>query len=207
MQLQNNLFYLCGPHGSGKTNLGDQIAKENLGVLIPELYSRNVKFNTDPIYRQILKICNRAIENFEYLEIAKKNPDKIIIANRCIYDVLAYDWVYHQRGWIDKNTYEMYNFYAKYFFRNENTEPFAIVLNPGLEKVLEHLKKRWQEKGKKWREEDLEYAALACESYERFQGEENIFYIDHEINLETKKEVKEASEWIFEKAGIFCVSC
>lgn len=199
--MQNNLFFLCGPHGSGKTTLGEELAKNNSKILIPELYSRNVKFNTDPVYRQILKICDRAAENFEYLEIAKKNPDKIVLGNRCIYDVLAYNWVYFQRGWTSKETYEMYDTYATDFFRNENSEPYAIVLNPGLDRVLEHLKKRWQEKGKKWREEDLEYAELACKSYERFQNHENIFYIGQEIDLESKIEIKETAEWIYEKTG------
>jgi len=201
--MQNNLFFLCGPHGSGKSTLGKGLAKDNSKILIPELFSRNVKFNTEPVYRQILKICSRAIENFEYLEIAKKNPDKIVLGNRCIYDVLAYNWVYFQRGWTFKETYEMYDTYATDFFRNENSEPYAIVLNPGLDRVLEHLKKRWQEKGKKWREEDLEYARLACEAYKQFSDNEKIFYIDCEIDLESRIEVKEAYEWMKEiKEGV-----
>lgn len=194
--MQNNLFYLCGPHGSGKTTLGKELEKENPDILIPELFSRNIKFNTEPVYRLVLKICGRAIENFEYLEIAKKNPDKIVLGNRCIYDVLAYNRVYFQRGWTSKETYEMYDAYARDFFRNENSEPYAIVLNPGLDRVLEHLEKRWQEKGKKWREEDLEYAKLACKSYEQFQGKEKIFYINREIDLESRAEINEAYEWM-----------
>lgn len=201
--MQTNLIFLGGPHGSGKTTLGDEIAKINTDVMIPELYSRNVKFNIqDSEYRQILKICSRVIENFEYLETAKRNPEKIILANRCIYDVLAYNEVYFKRGWISEETRDRYDGYAREFFREENAEPFAIVLNPGFEAVRKHLEKRWREKGKKWREEDLEYARLTCSAYEQFQDREGIFYINHEIDLESKVEIEECSEWIEEVSGI-----
>jgi adenylate kinase family enzyme len=60
--MQNNLFFLCGPHGSGKTTLGKKLSEQNKEIAIPELYSRNIKFNMqDEQYRQYLKICSRAI--------------------------------------------------------------------------------------------------------------------------------------------------
>jgi hypothetical protein len=195
----NNLIYLSGPHGSGKTTLGKEIAKENPGVLIPELYSRNIKFDTEPDYRQILKICGRAIENFEYLKIAKENPDKIIIGNRCIYDIFAYNQTYHRKDWIEEDTYQRYDIHAKDFFKSENQEPLAIVVNPGYEVVKKHLEKRWKEKGKKWREEDLEYARLVCREFEKLKGNDLIYYIDHEINLETKEEIINCIQWMEEK--------
>lgn len=198
MVTQTNLFYLGGPHGSGKTTLGNEIARENPRVMIPELYSRNPKFNTDSGYRQYLKICGRAIENFEYLEIAKRNPHRIVIANRCIYDVLAYNEVYSKKEWVAEETRADYDIHAFDFFRNENQEPLAIILNPGFKVCKRHLEKRWREKGKKWREEDEEYLAHACRAYERFQGREQIFYIDHEIDLATRTEIREANEWILE---------
>jgi deoxyadenosine/deoxycytidine kinase len=194
----NNLIFLCGPHGSGKTTLGEEIEKENSRVLIPELFSRNIKFNIEPDYRQILKICSRAIENFEYLKIAKENPDKIILGNRCVYDTLCYVNVYYKRGWISKKTCREYNKHAKDFFRDENQNPYAIVVNPGFEVVKKHLEKRWKEKGKKWREEDLEYARLACLEHEKLQDNPLVYYIDHEINLETREDIEDCNTWIEE---------
>lgn len=194
----NNLIYLCGPHGSGKSTLAEKLKRKNARVLIPELFSRNVKFNIeDEEYRQVLKICSRAIENFEFLQIAKENPEKIVLGNRCLHDVLAYNWVYFNRGWIPKDTYERYNQYARDFFRQDNSEPFAIILNPEFEACKSHLEKRWLEKGKKWREEDLEYARLACEAYKRLEGMNNTMYIGHEIDLENR-EVESISEWLDE---------
>ena len=192
----NNLFYLCGPHGSGKTTLGKEIAKENPKVMIPELFSRNIKFNTDTKYRQYLKICSRAIENFEYLEIARENPGRIVLGNRCIYDVLAYNEVYRSKGWVDDESKTDYDRHSFDFFRGDNREPFGIVVNPGFEICKRHLETRWREKGRKWNEEDFEYLELACRAYEKFSGSEKIFYIDHEIDLRTKNDVRDVGEWM-----------
>jgi len=194
--MQTNLFFLCGPHGSGKTTLGEELEKVNPRIVIPELYSRNVKFNTDPVYRQALKICSRAIEGFEYLDIARKNLTKLIVGNRCIYDVLAYNWVYKQMGWIDNETFQRSIQYAADFFREDNFQPNAIVLNPGFDVVKRHLEERWKRKGKKWREEDLEYARFACEAYEAFRERKEIFYVDHEIDLHDGVDVKRVNDWI-----------
>jgi deoxyadenosine/deoxycytidine kinase len=192
--MQNNLFFLCGPHGSGKTTLSRELEKE--GIVVPELYSRNIKFDISPKERLLLKICGRSVENFEYLQIARKNPDKIILGNRCIYDQQVYDQVYYERGWISGEDFYLSNVLALNFYIEELRNPFAVVLNPGFEVVLEHLKKRWREKGKKWREDDLEYTRFACGAYESLQGRERVFYIDHEIDLKSQEDVREVSEWI-----------
>ncbi|MDD5191876.1 MAG: AAA family ATPase [Candidatus Nanoarchaeia archaeon] len=200
--MQNNLFFLCGPHGSGKTTLASLLAeKEN--VLVPELFSRTIKLNTDPKDRLVLKICQRSLENFEYLETARRNPDKIVLGNRCIYDQLTYNLVYAYRGWLDKNKVEKYNLLSENLYINSLKEPFAIVLNPGFDVVKKHLEKRWQEKGKKWREDDWEYDRLACDVYEQFKDNEKIFYINHEIDLNSGDEISRVYEWMKEiKEGV-----
>ena len=200
--MQNNLIFLCGPHGSGKTTLGNEVAKQNPRVMLPELYSRNVKFNTNADYRQVLKVSNRAIENFEYLQIAKQNPDKIILANRCIYDVLAYNEVYLRKGWLDNEVKKSCNLYVRDFFKNENAEPYAIVLNPGFDVVQRHLEARWIKKGKKWREDDLEYAKFACEVYEKLKDNPLVYYIGKEIDLVVRGEIKEVGEWLEGLVGV-----
>jgi thymidylate kinase len=198
--MQNNLFFLCGPHGSGKTTFGQKLAEQCSEILIPELYSRNIKFNIDDEqYRQYLKICSRAIENFEYLQIAKKNPNKMVLANRCIYGVLAYNLVYYQMEWISEQTYKDYNFHSRNFFRQELREPYAIIVNPGFDKCREHLEKRWKQKGKKWREKDMRYLELACKSYEQYQDSDKVFYIDYEPDLEARQGLGEVYKWMKEK--------
>jgi deoxyadenosine/deoxycytidine kinase len=194
--MQPNLFYLSGPHGGGKTTLEKELVTYNPRAMAPELYSRNVKFNTDPFYREMLKMGSRAIENYEYLETAKQNPDRIVIANRCVYDDSAYHLAYLNRGWLSREEYDFFEGIMGNYFREENSRPYAIVLNPPFEVVERHLRKRWENKGKKWREDDLEYARLACEAYRQYGGRPEILYLNHEIDLESKLELKKINDWM-----------
>jgi deoxyadenosine/deoxycytidine kinase len=199
---QSNLFYFSGPHGSGKTTLTNLLQKYDVRFVIPDLVTNAVKFDTEPVHRQLLKIFERALENYEYLGIAKKNPDKIIMGNRCVYGVRAYIDVYFQRGWIDEKTKSYYLDLAKHAFKDENDEPYAVILNPGFDVVKRHLHKRWKEKEKKWNEDDEEYTFLACRAYERFRDKDKIFYIDEEVDLGDSSLVKELSGWMKVKSGI-----
>jgi len=186
--------------GSGKTTFAKDLQKINPYIVVPELYSRNLKFHTEPNHRRILKIAGRAIENFEYNEIAEKNPDKIIIGNRCIYDCIAYNKIYYERGWISKETYEFSEKLCDYAFAEENLQPYAIVMNPGFEVVKKHLEKRQADTGKKkWGEDDMEFVKLTCQVFEEFKRHKNIFYIDHETNLESRTELLDVNEWIMDK--------
>ena len=192
---QDNLIYLSGPHGSGKSTLMKELRRENQKFLVPELFSRSIKFDTEPEHRQILKICEKAIESFEYLKIAKENQGKIVLGNRCIYDSLAYLWVYYKKNWVSEEIYEIYNKHINYFFRDENLRPRVIILNPGFEIILKHLEERWKKNKKKWKEEDLEYTELACQAFEAYNDKENILYLDHEINLDSRIEIIEIGNW------------
>jgi len=193
--IQDNLIYFSGPHGSGKTSLIKALANYGERIIIPELYTRNLKFHTEVTYRKVLKTASRAIENFEYLQLAKENPDKIILANRCIYDVLAYDKVFEEKGWITKDTFDLLKL-TKAFFRYENEEPYAIIVNPGFDTTWNHLHSRWNHSTKKWNEDDIDYCKLACKSYEQFKDSDKILYIDRELNLESKVELESVHEWI-----------
>jgi len=201
--MSDNLFFLCGPHGSGKTTLEKSLVSLGEGVVAPELFSRSVKLDTEnEAYRQILKLGSRAIENFEYLKLAKENPDKIILGNRCVYDCQAYHWVFKERGWISQEKYELYDKFLDINFQGELESPKAIVLNPGFEVVKRHLEGRWNGNGKKWREDDLDYLELACKAYEKFNGHGKVYYIDHEMNLEDKEEVADVLCWMEETQGV-----
>ena len=205
----DNLLFLGGPHGSGKTTLAELIKVELPRVLIPELitrtpkfYSESLGFEVDFFQRQVLKHAQRAIENYEYLEIARKNPDKLILANRCIYDVLSYHEAYFQRGWISEGEKESICKNLEILFSKELTKPNAIILNPGLSVCYSHLKHRWETKKKKFMEEDTEYLSAACNSYEGFRDYSNVLYIDHEIDLKSRDDLDEIFGWIENLRGV-----
>jgi len=195
---QHNLFFLSGPHGSGKTTLGKRLAEHNPLVFLPELYSRNVKFDTDPEPRMFLKLCGRAIENFEYMKIASENPHRLIIGNRCIYDALSYNKVYLEKGWISRELFDKINNYSNDFFVEKN--PSAIIVNPGFDVIKNHLLKRWSEAGKKWREDDLEYLHLACKTYACLRENKDILYVEQEIDHNDMGALERICDWMMQKS-------
>ncbi len=197
--MQSNLFYLSGPHGSGKTTLERLLQQAEPRILVPELVSQAPKFDTEPVYRQRMKLCERAIENYEYLKLARENPERLVLGNRCIYDVLAYHQVYYSRGWISQEEFDFHNRYAQELFLEDNFQPNCIVLNPGYAIVQRHLEERWKTKPKKWGEEDGEYTRLACEAYEQLERRENVFYVGHEIDLNDTEDINRTLVWMKER--------
>ncbi len=199
----NNLFFLGGVHGSGKTTLVELLEKTDSRILVPELITQTPKFYSDCLngdvdffHRQVLKHCQRAIENYEYLDIARKNPDKIILGNRCFYDVLAYHEAYFERGWMNEEEKDVLVSGLTHLFPGELAEPNVIILNPGFEVCKRHLRMRWKTKKKKFMEDDMDYLRAACEAYERFRDYSNVFYIDYEIDLKDSYDIERISEWI-----------
>jgi deoxyadenosine/deoxycytidine kinase len=171
------LVFLSGPHGAGKSTLEQRLKDAVPEILVPELRTTTPKFHTAPIERTILKTCGRAIENYEALQVAKRHPDRIVLANRCIYDHDAYGAAYHDLGWITDDQYLFLQAIIRNVFPTEVREPRAIVLNPPFDVVRERLEGRWTFKEKKWKEEDLEYLAAACQAYERYRHDPNVLYL------------------------------
>jgi thymidylate kinase len=199
--MQTNLVFLCGPHGSGKTTLINRLREINPALEVPQLYSRNIKFNiADEFQRQSLKIAARAIENFEYLSAAKNSPDKVVLGNRCVYDVLAYTQSYFNLGWLDAVKYTGCMQVIFNLFLGDLNNPRAIILNPGFEVCLRHLEKRWSEKGKKWREGDMEYLREVVENFKTFRNKDNILYLDREFCLNDRNQIDYINEWLKPKS-------
>ncbi len=197
----NNLVFISGPQGAGKSTLLEAI--KNKDVLVPKLKTLTPSlFEGSPQERRPLKICQRALENFEYLSIARKNPEKIVLGDRCIYCIYAFGEVYARRGWISHSENEFYNLLASKMFLPELLNPSAIVLNPGFDAVWRHLENRWKTHEKKWREDDREYIKYACESYEVYRDNSKVLYIDHVIDMSIGSDAAEIYSWLERTTGI-----
>jgi len=192
----SNLFFICGPHGAGKTTLLEQMQKLNPKIMLPKLVTRTVPLHTDPYERIKLKLCQRALENYETIIIAKQHHENIIIGNRCVYDAIAYADSYLKKSWISKAQHTELLTHNTYLFPTQTHEPKAIILNPPVEQILSHLQSRWRTGVKKWNEEDVSYASAAHEAYKQFKNNRKILYftkadpsevMDHMIRMMTKK--------------------
>ncbi|MEK6963144.1 MAG: AAA family ATPase [Nanoarchaeota archaeon] len=182
--MASNLVFLSGPHGGGKTTLARKIQEAYPFIILPELKTSTPKFHTGVQERQALKLCQKAIENYEVLQMAKAEPDKLILGNRCIYDGYAYSSAFRDLGWVNENEHQQLVGFSRFAFPEEIREPYAIVLNPPFEVVWDRLQNRWQSEEKKWREEDKAYAQAACNAYKPLQGHPKVLYL--EDNTKTK---------------------
>lgn len=180
----NNLVFLCGPHGGGKTTLEKKLQALNPNIIVPDLTTRTPKFHTNPVERITLKLCERAIENYDAFRFAQQHPDNVILANRCIYDADAYADVYLKLGWINEKEHADQYAFSRFAFLKELQEPYAIVLNPPFDVVWQRVQQRWLNEEKKWNEENIEYCRAACEAYEQFENEPRIWYLKGDEEIE-----------------------
>lgn len=180
----NNLVFLSGPHGAGKTTLSRRLEEVLPDILVPKLRTVTPKFHTSVSERQALKLCQKAIENYEALEVAKAQPEKIVLGNRCIYDGYAYGSAFAYLGWVSEEEYKHLVRFSKFVFPREVCEPYAIVLNPPFELVRQRLENRWKSEERKWREENLEYGRAACKAYEPFKSHPKVIYLEDNENIE-----------------------
>jgi thymidylate kinase len=195
-----NLVFLSGPHGSGKTTLVKKLLEAIPDAIFPDLETKCIKFDTDPRQRLALKIAERSLENYEYLTIARKNPEKLVFGNRCIYDHYAYSRAYYDRGWILEFEMRRYNECADLCFPKELGSPYAIVLNPRYEIVKLHLEARWKHNIRKWNEKDPDYLRATCYAYKTFglkPYKDKILYIDKEAS--NPGVIDEIKDWLILK--------
>ena len=202
----NNLVFISGPQGSGKSTLISHLTEEIPDAISPELKTKSPQFywggdenvlKTNFFHRQALKYAQRASENYEYFAAAKREPGKLIIGDRCRYDTCIYRIAGIKLGWISKEQDIEIEEKLRILNLDELMEPFCIILNPGFESCQNHLQKRWNETGWiKFMETNMNYLKEVCESFQELKSINNILYIGENIDYSKKCALDNIKNWI-----------
>ena len=191
------IIYFSGPHGAGKSSLISGVCEYSPDFIA---YLDRLKFchMEEPRIRHKSKIAKLYQEYCDQQNFKKENPGKIILGDRCMYDSMVYGRVYERLGYLTKQENKLHEEITLKWF-DEKPE-HLIVLNPPLECLVDHLRKRWESGKKKWHEEDMKYLNIAREEFEKlpeyFAGR-NILYIDEDLPI--GQEVNRVVDWIKEK--------
>lgn len=202
----NNLVFVSGPHGAGKSRFIQNIILVLDYAVSPLIKTRTPQFywggdekvlEINYFHRQALKYAQRAFENYEYYIAAKRQSNNLIIGDRCIYDSRAYRDAYLKLGLLTKEQDLKIETNLSILNLEELIHPLCIILNPGFNVCKRNLEKRWSETGWiKFMEKNMEYLKAVCDSYEYFRAKENIYYIDEEITSSLDQIVYKIIGWL-----------
>ncbi len=193
--MMKNVVYFSGSHGSGKSTLIKKLAEKDSAFSIYKKLELPQKFQDIP-RRYHVRMIRYYLQAHYLNKLSKENPDKILLCDRCAYDNLAYMTGFLYFRWISKEEFQNEKRLHD-FLVTENLKPKNIIyLNPPLDEVINNIKKRWKETGKKkWREDNFQYLEAVRKGFEKVYSEAdaNILKIRY---MDLEKRVKESLDWI-----------
>jgi deoxyadenosine/deoxycytidine kinase len=164
-KLPNNVVFLSGVHGTGKSTLKQDLCE------IPYIinYEKCEMTSFKQVFeRQIRRIAKYRIDYERICDLAEANPDKIILADRCVYDAYAYIDAFQDLGWLTEEDYgDCWRMIRALFPTSDMMPNHVLNLAPPLDTIKSWLKKRQNEIGTKWNEQDEEYLETVYNRYER----------------------------------------
>lgn len=162
----NNIIYISGSHGSGKSTLTKELTKRN-----PKLFLQYDKLDIpkedDPLIRNKIRTARFYLQAVEQKNLADQNPNKVLLCDRSIADNFAYMVGFMDLEWI--TPYDLNEFMTLYktLFDVEYRPQRIIFLHPSIESIQGNIRKRWKEsKEVKWREDDFNYLESVRRGYE-----------------------------------------
>lgn len=164
-----NVVFLTGMHGSGKDTIKNALVKKYPDMIIPYEKCEMTKF-TDVFERQVRRVAKYVIDYDRIHKLAKENPNKIILADRCLLDAMQYITAFHNLGKINDAEFELlYQWLVTYIASTPdvNNTVFLIV-HPSFKTVMDHLKKRQSGGVIKWNETDMQYNKEIYSVYNKF---------------------------------------
>ncbi len=160
--MSDNVIYISGVHGSGKSTLIHALCQDE------DVFVRSRKMRIpkpeEICERQLVRFCRFYLQSFQEQELAQNYPDKFVLCDRGWYDALAYTNGFAKMRWLGEEEYKHMRDLVEFFF--EGNKGKIVFLNPPLEYVEEKLQERWQKRGKKWNEDDFDYLSMVYESYQ-----------------------------------------
>ncbi|MDP2909285.1 MAG: AAA family ATPase [Nanoarchaeota archaeon] len=192
----NNVVYVSGTHGSGKSTLIKKLAEKDPELFV--MYKRLVlpqKFK-DLHRRQKIRMARYYLQAHYLDGISKEKPDKVILCDRCSYDNLAYIKGFLNLGWVSAQEFEDYIRMHDFLIAGNLKPKNVIFLNPSLEEVICNLKKRWADTGKKkWREDDFDYLTAVKEGFKDVYSGLDANVLEVKV-MDIDKRVSESYSWI-----------
>lgn len=136
-------IFISGSHGGGKSTLIKRLVKADEFFLDNDF---DIDFTVDfpniallsHFERSLVRLYHRIFIFYYANQLAKKYPQKCVLTNRTVYDSEAYVHVYQALKWINQREFQELDFVLKHF----EYRPYAIVLNPPVRVIMQHLQKR-----------------------------------------------------------------
>jgi len=177
----DKIIYFSGIHGSGKSTLINELTQKINTLKYTSPYSITLE---DTYIRAVWRITKSYLETCDHIELLKNNKEKIILADRCIYDNFSYMKGFLKMGWISNNNMKQFEDIVKATFDEDHKPKNIIYLSPPKEFVINNILKRWENNPKKWREDNFEYLEKVMKEYDKLYSKD-IYELNNSANILT----------------------
>ncbi len=194
-------IFISGPHGGGKSTLSRRLAVMDRRFIENDF---DIDFTVDfpniaslsPFERCLIRLYHRMFIASYAETLAAKHPDACIVTNRTVYDSEAYINAYRDVGWITAEEFRKLDL----VLRNVNVRPYAVVLNPPVTVILQHLEKRRTQGTRSVRDavfakEDSEsFLTLLHTYFEKFKNDDHVLYLEDDGEASLQRIIRWATQ-------------